>query len=56
MSAPVWLVERARSGLGWSVSAAVPVRGTGTVAFVKGLDAAIAAVTADIVGWTLKSI
>lgn len=36
--------------------ASVPVRGTGSVAFVKGLDAAFAAVTADIVGWTLKSI
>jgi cholesterol transport system auxiliary component len=36
--------------------AAVPVRGTGSVAFVKGLDAAFAIVTADIVGWTLKSI
>lgn len=36
--------------------AAVPVRGTGSVAFVKGLDAAFATVTADIVGWTLKSI
>lgn len=36
--------------------AAVPVRGTGSAAFVKGLDAAFATVTADIVGWTLKSI
>lgn len=36
--------------------AAVPVGGSGSVAFVKGLDAAFAAVTADIVGWTLKSI
>jgi cholesterol transport system auxiliary component len=36
--------------------AAVPVHGTGSVAFVKGLDAAFATVTADIVGWTLKSI
>lgn len=36
--------------------AAVPVHGTGSVAFVKGLDAAFAIVTADIVGWTLKSI
>lgn len=35
---------------------AVPVGGAGSVAFVKGLDAAFAAVTADIVGWTLKSI
>jgi cholesterol transport system auxiliary component len=36
--------------------AVVPVGGSGSVAFVKGLDAAFAAVTADIVGWTLKSI
>ena len=36
--------------------AAAPVRGTGSEAFVKGLDAAFAVVTADIVGWTLKSI
>lgn len=36
--------------------AALPVHGTGSVAFVKGLDAAFATVTADIVGWTLKSI
>lgn len=36
--------------------AAAPVHGTGSTAFVKGLDAAFATVTADIVGWTLKSI
>ncbi len=36
--------------------AAVPVSGSGSAAFVKGLDAAFAAVTADIVGWTLTSI
>ena len=36
--------------------ATVPVGGTGNPAFVKALDAAFAAVTADIVGWTLASI
>lgn len=36
--------------------AAVPVGGSGNTAFVKALDAAFAAVTADIVGWTLTSI
>jgi cholesterol transport system auxiliary component len=36
--------------------AAVPVGGAGNPAFVKALDAAFAAVTADIVGWTLKLI
>lgn len=36
--------------------AAVPVGGTGNTAFVKALDTAFAAVTADIVGWTLGSI
>jgi cholesterol transport system auxiliary component len=36
--------------------AAVPVGGTGNTAFVKALDAAFAAVTADIVGWTLAAI
>ncbi len=36
--------------------ATVPVGGTGNPAFVKALDAAFAAVTADIVGWTLGAI
>lgn len=36
--------------------ATVPVSGTGNPAFVKALDAAFAAVTADIVGWTLGAI
>lgn len=36
--------------------ATVPVGGAGNPAFVKALDAAFATVTADIVGWTLKSI
>ncbi|WLS02461.1 ABC-type transport auxiliary lipoprotein family protein [Shinella oryzae] len=36
--------------------ATAPVRGTGNTAFVKALDAAFAAVTAEIVGWTLKTI
>lgn len=36
--------------------ATAPVRGADSTAFVKGLDAAFATVTADIVGWTLKSI
>ncbi|GAA4178599.1 ABC-type transport auxiliary lipoprotein family protein [Shinella granuli] len=36
--------------------ATVPVGGTGNPAFVKALDAAFAAVTADIVGWTLGTI
>lgn len=36
--------------------ATVPVGGTGNPAFVKALDAAFAAVTADIVSWTLASI
>jgi cholesterol transport system auxiliary component len=36
--------------------AAVPVGGSGNTAFVKALDAAFAAVTADIVAWTLASI
>ena len=36
--------------------AAVPVGGSGNTAFVKALDAAFAAETADIVGWTLTSI
>ena len=36
--------------------ATAPVGGTGTTAFVKALDAAVAAVTADIVGWTLAAI
>lgn len=36
--------------------ATAPVSGSGGPAFVAGLDAAFARVTADIVGWTLKSI
>ncbi|KNY17772.1 ABC transporter [Shinella sp. SUS2] len=36
--------------------ATVPVGGAGNPAFVKALDAAFAAVTADIVGWTLGAI
>lgn len=36
--------------------ATAPVGGTGNTAFVKALDAAFAAVTADIVGWTLAAI
>lgn len=36
--------------------ATAPVRGAGNAAFVKSLDAAFATVTADIVGWTLKSL
>lgn len=36
--------------------ATVPVGGSGNPAFVKALDAAFAAVSADIVGWTLTSI
>lgn len=36
--------------------AMAPVNGSGNAAFVKGLDAAFAVVTRDIVGWTLKSI
>ena len=36
--------------------ATAPVGGTGNAAFVKALDAAFAAVTAQIVGWTLSSI
>ena len=36
--------------------ASAPVRGSGGPAFVAGLDAAFAKVTADIVGWTLKAI
>ena len=36
--------------------ATAPVGGTGNPAFVKALDAAFAAVTADIVGWTLAAI
>jgi len=36
--------------------ATAPVRGTGSPSFVKALDAAFAAVTAEIVGWTLASI
>ncbi|HSX72959.1 MAG TPA: ABC-type transport auxiliary lipoprotein family protein [Shinella sp.] len=36
--------------------ATAPVGGTGNTAFVKSLDAAFAAVTADIVGWTLAAI
>ena len=36
--------------------ATAPVGGTGNTAFVKALDAAFAAVTADIVGWTLGAI
>ena len=36
--------------------ATVPVGGTGNTAYVKALDAAFAAVAADIVGWTLGSI
>ncbi len=36
--------------------ATAPVGGTGNPAFVKAIDAAFAAVTADIVGWTLAAI
>lgn len=36
--------------------ATAPVSGAGGPAFVAGLDAAFARVTADIVAWTLKSI
>ncbi len=36
--------------------ATAPVSGAGNPAFVAGLDAAFARVTADIVAWTLKSI
>ncbi|TAA61519.1 ABC-type transport auxiliary lipoprotein family protein [Shinella sp. JR1-6] len=36
--------------------ATVPVGGAGNPAFVKALDAAFAAVTADIVGWALGAI
>ncbi|HUH48931.1 MAG TPA: ABC-type transport auxiliary lipoprotein family protein [Mycoplana sp.] len=36
--------------------ATAPVSGSGGPAFVAGLDAAFARVTADIVAWTLKSI
>lgn len=36
--------------------ATAPVSGSGGPAFVAGLDAAFSRVTADIVGWTLKSI
>ncbi|WP_108003013.1 ABC-type transport auxiliary lipoprotein family protein [Mycoplana dimorpha] len=36
--------------------ASAPVKGSGGPAFIAGLDAAFATVTADIVGWTLKSI
>jgi cholesterol transport system auxiliary component len=36
--------------------ASAPVSGPGGPAFVAGLDSAFARVTADIVGWTLKSI
>ena len=37
-------------------SATAPVNGAGNPAFIAALDAAFAKVTADIVGWTLKSI
>jgi cholesterol transport system auxiliary component len=37
-------------------SAVVPVRSPGNAAFVAALDAAFSSVTADIVGWTLKSL
>jgi cholesterol transport system auxiliary component len=37
-------------------SAEAPVSGAGNPAFIAALDAAFAKVTADIVGWTLKSI
>ena len=37
-------------------SAVVPVNGAGNPAFIAALDAAFAKVTADMVGWTLKSI
>lgn len=37
-------------------SATVPVSGAGNPAFIAALDAAFARVTADMVGWTLKSI
>ena len=36
--------------------ATAPVSGPGNTAFVAGLDAAFAKVTADIVAWTLRSI
>lgn len=36
--------------------ATAPVRGSANTAFVAALDAAFATVTADIVGWTLKTI
>jgi cholesterol transport system auxiliary component len=37
-------------------SATVPVSGAGNPGFIAALDAAFARVTADMVGWTLKSI
>jgi cholesterol transport system auxiliary component len=36
--------------------ATAPVRGTGNPAFIAALDAAFAAVTTEIVGWTLNAI
>jgi cholesterol transport system auxiliary component len=37
-------------------TASAPVSGAGNDAFVKALDAAFSTVTADMIGWTLKSV
>jgi cholesterol transport system auxiliary component len=37
-------------------TASAPVTGSGNEAFIKGLDAAFARVTTDMVGWTLKAM